>query len=219
MIPLRDTIPTRRVPVVTWTLIAVNLLAFLYELGLTPEGLERLFQTRGLVPARLAHLGRYGGLSTLVTSTFLHGGFFHLLSNMWTLWIFGDNVEDRMGPGRYLAFYLGCGVAAGAIHTLFDPTSVVPTIGASGAIAGVLGAYFMLFPLARVVTLVPIVIWPIFLDVPAYFFLGFWFLSQLLSGGLAIAGVASEAIAWWAHIGGFVAGVLAHRALLGRRAR
>ncbi len=217
MIPLRDTIPTRRVPVVTWTLIAVNLVVFLFELAQTPEDLTRLFQTRGLVPARLAQLGRYGGLSTLVTSTFLHGGFFHLLSNMWTLWIFGDNVEDRMGPGRYLAFYLGCGVAAGAIHALFDPASVVPTIGASGAIAGVLGAYFMLFPLARVVTLVPIVIWPLFIEVPAFFFLGFWFLSQLLSGGLAAAGVASEAIAWWAHIGGFVAGVLAHRALLRRR--
>ncbi len=206
-------------PVVTWTLIAVNLVVFLFELGQTPEGLRLLFETRGLVPARLAQVGRYGGLSTLLTSTFLHAGFFHLLSNMWVLWIFGDNVEDRLGPARYLGFYLGCGVAAGAIHALFDPASMVPTVGASGAIAGVLGAYFMLYPTARVLTLVPIVIWPVFIEVPAYVFLGIWFLSQLLSGGLAIAGAASTGIAWWAHIGGFVVGVLAYRLLLGRRPR
>lgn len=207
MIPLRDTIKSRRRPVVTWALIALNTLVFAFEISLDQDGLRALFFTHGIVPAEFS-------LPTLITSTFLHGGLLHLVSNMWMLWIFGDNVEDRLGRMRYLLFYMACGVAAGAIHSLTELGSAVPTIGASGAIAGVLGAYFLLYPRARVVTLVPLFFWPLFFEVPAYFFLGFWFLTQVLSGGLAVAGATASGIAWWAHVGGFVTGLVLHRMML-----
>ena len=181
-------------PVVTWGLIAFNCLVFVYELAL-PEGtLPRFFHLYGMVPARFSSPGwsaEAGYPQSLalpfVTSMFLHGGLFHLLSNMWTLWIFGDNVEDRMGRLRYLIFYLACGLAAGLVHWLTNLDSTVPTIGASGAIAGVLGAYLVLFPRSRVVTLVPLFFWPLFFEIPALFYLGFWFVSQLLSGASALA--------------------------------
>ena len=210
MIPLRDTIKTRRRPVVTWALIAVNLVVFIFEISLGEEGLRSLFFSYGIVPADFSP-------PALVTSMFLHAGLFHLLSNLWTLWIFGDNVEDRLGRFRYFVFYIACGIAAGIVHSLSDLSSTMPTIGASGAIAGVLGAYFLLYPRARVVTLVPLFFWPLFFEVPAYFFLGFWFLTQVLSGGLAVAGVGAAGIAWWAHVGGFVAGLGLHRMMLPRR--
>jgi membrane associated rhomboid family serine protease len=140
---------------------------------------------------------------------FLHGGWMHFLGNMWTLYLFGDNVEDRMGPVRYLVFYLLSGLAAGLTHYLTDPGGTVPTIGASGAIAGVLGAYCLLFPLARVITLVPVFFFPFIFEVPAVFYLGIWFVSQLYSGTLALMSPQYyEGVAWWAHVGGFVAGMV-----------
>jgi membrane associated rhomboid family serine protease len=138
----------------------------------------------------------------------LHGGWLHLIGNMWVLYLFGDNVEDRMGPARYLAFYLLCGLAASLTHYAINPGSTVPTIGASGAISGVLGAYLLLFPTARVITLVPVFIIPFFFEIPAVVYLGFWFVMQLFSGTLSLAGTeSSEGVAWWAHVGGFVTGM------------
>jgi membrane associated rhomboid family serine protease len=139
---------------------------------------------------------------------FLHGGWLHLIGNMWVLYLFGDNVEDRMGPARYLAFYLLCGLAASLTHYAINPGSTVPTLGASGAISGVLGAYLLLFPTARVITLVPVFIIPFFFEIPAVVYLGFWFVMQLFSGTLSLAGAEPpEGVAWWAHVGGFVTGM------------
>jgi membrane associated rhomboid family serine protease len=215
MFPIRDTIPSRRLPVVTWLVVVLNALAFAYELSLPHPVLERLLHERGLVPLRLAHalgdpadvVGLGAPLATLVTSTFLHGGWLHVIFNLWTLLIFGDNVEDRMGRMRFLVFYLLCGALAGAAHVAFNAGSEIP----SGAIAGVMGAYLVLFPGARVVTLVPILFYPVFVELPAFVFLLLWFLGQVLSGTLAV--VAPEeagGIAFLAHVGGFVAGVLLH---------
>ena len=224
MIPIRDDIRTRRAPVVTWTLIAINALVFVYQLSLPPAELEQLFMLYGLVPARLAHpewAAEIGfppaGLITLITSTFLHGGWLHILSNMWILWIFGDNVEDEMGRFRFLLFYLVCGAIAGAAHFLAHPDSIVPTVGASGAIAGVLGGYFLMHPKARVLTVFPIIFIPLFFWMPAVLFLLIWFLMQLLQG--SASGLATDAVggvAWWAHIGGFIAGAILHRMFLAR---
>jgi membrane associated rhomboid family serine protease len=219
MFPIRDTIPSRRLPVVMWMLVALNALAFAYELTLPHPALERLLHEHGLVPLRLTHAlgdlpemaGLGAPLSTLLTSTFLHGGWLHVIFNLWTLLIFGDNVEDRMGRARFLVFYLLCGVLAGAAHVAFNAGSAVPTIGASGAIAGVMGAYLVLFPGARVITLVPVFFYPLFVELPAFVFLLLWFAGQVLSSTLAF--VAPEevgGIAFLAHVGGFVAGVLLH---------
>ena len=213
-------------PVVTWGLIAFNCLVFFYQLTLSEGVLPRFFHLYGMVPARFSSPGwaaQAGYPRSLAlpffSSMFLHGGFFHLLTNMWTLWIFGDNVEDRMGRFRYLIFYLLCGLGAGLVHWLTNMDSTVPTIGASGAIAGVLGAYLVLYPRARVVTLVPLFFWPLFFEIPAILYLGFWFVTQLLSGASALASGAAGAggIAWWAHIGGFLAGLALHRLFLERR--
>jgi len=212
--------------VVTWGLIVFNCLVFVYQLALPEGGLPRFFHLYGMVPARFSSPGwaaEAGYPQSLAlpffTSMFLHGGFFHLLTNMWTLWIFGDNVEDRMGRLRYLVFYLVCGLGAGLVHWLTNMDSTVPTIGASGAIAGVLGAYLVLYPRARVLTLVPLFFWPLFFEIPALLYLGFWFVSQLLSGASALASGAAGAggIAWWAHIGGFLAGLALHRLFLERQ--
>jgi membrane associated rhomboid family serine protease len=221
VIPIRDDIRTRRAPVVTWALIAINALVFFYELSLSPEALEHLFYLHGLVPARIsrpdwaADVGfPPGGLLTFLSSTFLHGGWLHILSNMWILWIFGDNVEDEMGRLRFLVFYLVCGAAAGAVHWFANVDSIAPTVGASGAIAGVLGAYFLMHPRARVLTVLPILFIPLFFWVPAVLFLIIWFLTQVLESSAAGLG---GGVAWWAHIGGFVAGALLHRLFLQRR--
>ena len=224
MFPLRDTIPSRRVPLVTWALIGVNCLVFAIQLSLPEGSLLRTYHLYGMVPARFSSPEWAAGLGyprSLVlpffTSMFLHGGFFHLIANMWTLWIFGDNVEDRMGRFRFLLFYLACGLAAGLMHWLTNLQSTVPTIGASGAIAGVLGAYLVLYPRARVVTLVLLLFWPLFFEIPAVLYLGFWFVSQLLSGAGEMASGAAGAggVAWWAHVGGFLAGVLLQRFFVG----
>ena len=225
MFPIRDTIPSRHVPFMTWTLICVNVLIFIYQLGLPDRELGRLIYSFGLVPARYfsPEWSASVGLPRMdvwpfVTSMFLHGGLLHLVLNVWTLWIFGDNVEDRMGPFRFLAFYLSCGLVAGLAHLAFNLSSTVPTIGASGAIAGVLGAYLILYPGARVVTMIPIFFWPVFFELPAFIYLGFWFVSQFLSAALSTSGTpGSGGIAWWAHIGGFLAGLILHRKFFSRR--
>ena len=208
MIPLYDTARTRRLPIVTWLLIALNVLVFIYEIGMAPAALEQFLRTWGLVPSEL--LGRpQTEWITILTSMFLHGGWIHILSNMWVLFIFGDNVEERMGGGRYLVFYLLSGVAAGLLQSLLLRSSSEPMIGASGAIAGVLGAYLMLSPHARVASLVPILFIFTVIQVPATLFLLFWFVSQLFSGWLTLGGATGGGVAWWAHVGGFLFGVLA----------
>jgi len=209
MFPLRDTVRSRTRPYITWMLVALSVAAFLAMSPLQPGTFERQIVAYGLVPARLEP-GDPAGWLTLVTSIFLHGGWFHLISNLWTLLIFGDNVEDRMGHGRFLAFYLASGVVAGLAHVALATGSSLPTIGASGAIAGVLGAYLVLFPSARVLTLVPLVFLPWLMEIPAFIYLGIWFLSQL-SSALMTLGAAGDfgGIAWWAHIGGFAFGALA----------
>ncbi len=205
MIPLRDVIPSRTTPFVTVALIAANTLVFAYELSLgsTVNDFVLYF---GLIPAAFSWVA-------LATSMFLHGGILHFAGNMLYLWIFGDNVEDRMGHGRFLTFYFLCGWAAALAQTASTPDSVVPMVGASGAIAGVMGAYFVLYPRSRIVTLLPFLVFWQIVEVPAIFFLGFWFLMQFLSGvgsvTSATAGEAAGGIAFWAHVAGFVTGVSA----------
>ncbi|MEQ1575148.1 MAG: rhomboid family intramembrane serine protease [Vicinamibacterales bacterium] len=204
MIPLRDVIPSRTTPVVTIALIAVNVLVFLFELSMG-DAVNDFTRSFGLVPAAFSWM-------TVVTSMFLHGGLLHAGGNMLYLWIFGDNVEDRMGHGRFLAFYLLCGIAAALAQTIVSPDSPVPMVGASGAIAGVMGAYFVLYPHSRIVTLIPIIFFFHVVEIPAIFFLGIWFLMQLLSGVGSIAaatgGEPSGGIAFWAHVAGFAAGLV-----------
>ncbi len=217
MIPLYDTLHARRFPLVNWLLIALNLLVFLYELSLPATALDRLTRTWGLIPAELfAHTSV--AWITIFTAMFLHGGWFHILSNMWVLFIFGDNVEDRMGGGRYLFFYLLSGVAAALLEAYILPTSTAPMIGASGAIAGVLGAYLLLYPRAKVASLVPILFIFTIIDIPAFVFLPVWFVSQLFSGWLALGGAAGSGVAWWAHVGGFLFGMAAVGLFAQRRA-
>jgi membrane associated rhomboid family serine protease len=203
VIPLRDSHPSHSTPVVTGLLIALNVAIFLFEASLDAYSRNQFVMEYGMVPERFR-------LSTLFTSMFLHGGWMHLIGNMWFLWIFGDNIEDILGRGRFLLFYLLCGAAAGLTHLAFNLDSRVPTVGASGAIAGVMGAYLRKFPHSRIVTLIPILIFFTTMEVPAYFMLGYWFLIQIVSGvsDSARAGVGEGGVAWWAHAGGFVAGLL-----------
>jgi rhomboid family protein len=203
VIPLRDVIPSRTTPYITITIIALNALAWLYELSLPHEALNDFLTAFGIVPA-------YFSAPTLITSMFLHGSWSHVLGNMWYLWIFGDNVEDRVGHGRFIVFYLLCGFAAALGQVAIAPTSLLPTIGASGAIAGVMGAYFILYPHSRVLTLVTLIIFWEVIEVPALVLLGFWFLMQLFSAG-AIAATASTGgggVAFMAHVAGFLTGVV-----------
>lgn len=212
MIPLRDTARSRSVPLVNWALVGINLLVFLFEASLGPRQLAGFTRAFGLVPARLLANPVPGQLLTLITSTFVHGGWWHLIGNLWVLIIFGDNVEDRMGHFRYLLFYLICGVASGAAHLAIGPLSPVPTVGASGAISGVMGAYVLLFPQARVLTFIPWFFMPWLVEIRALLFIGIWFVSQLFNGlfSLGSAGAIGTygGVAWWAHVGGFVAGLL-----------
>jgi membrane associated rhomboid family serine protease len=211
MIPIRDTIRSETYPVVNSLIIAINVLVFFIELSQGPR-LDGFIKTYGLVPARYsvpqisAYFSTGQQAIAFLTFMFLHGGFLHLLGNMWFLYIFGDNVEDRLGHLRYLIFYLVCGLASGISHLALNWHSQTPTIGASGAIAGVMGAYLILYPKAKVLTLVPIFFFFQFLEIPAFLFLGVWFLFQFLSA----AGTSAQmgGIAWWAHIGGFMFGII-----------
>ncbi|MGD8814990.1 MAG: rhomboid family intramembrane serine protease [Anaerolineales bacterium] len=212
MFPLRDSIRSRNFPIVNWILIVASVLVFLLEqaieFGFGEVAFERFLTLFSLVPSEFSLLNPFAYIP-IFTSMFLHGGWFHLISNMWILFIFGDNVEDRMGRLRYLIFYLVSGFAAGLTHVVFSSNSNLPTVGASGAIAGVLGAYMILFPRARVVTLIPLFILPWFVEIPAIIYLGVWFLSQISSGLLSIGAMTPfGGIAWWAHIGGFLFGLL-----------
>jgi len=202
MIPLRDVIPSRTFPYITITIIALNALAWFVELAQGPGELNRFLYIYGVVPGDFH-------AATLVTSMFLHGSWSHIIGNMLYLWIFGDNVEDRCGHGRFVAFYLLCGFAAGAGQILMNANSMVPTIGASGAIAGVMGAYFVLYPHSRVLTFVPFPLFDV-IEVPAIVLLGFWFLMQLFNAGAvaAAAGTGGGGVAFAAHVVGFVAGVV-----------
>jgi membrane associated rhomboid family serine protease len=203
MIPLRDIIPSRTTPYVTISLISLNVLVFLYELSIG-RAVDAFTLYFGLVPAAFSWV-------TVFTSMFLHGGILHVAGNMLYLWIFGDNVEDRMGHGRFLVFYLLCGVAAALAQTITAPDSVVPMVGASGAIAGVMGAYFVLYPKSRIVTLIPLFFFFQVIEVPAILFLGIWFLMQFVSGVGSIVTTAgggpAGGVAFWAHVAGFVAGI------------
>ena len=222
MIPIRDSMPSRTVPVVTRVIILINALVFFYELALPEKSMENLFFMFGIVPARFtdsawANTAGFpvGGWWVFLTYQFLHGGWLHILGNMWMLWIFGRNVEDAMGHLRYGVFYLLIGVLAGLTQLLAQPQSQVPSLGASGAIAGVLGAYFLLYPKAPVTVLLPIPFWPLFFDVPAVIYLGLWFASQLFNGTLALTSPEQAGgIAFWAHVGGFSSGMLLCRLFL-----
>lgn len=211
MIPIRDTIRSETYPVVNSILIAINVLVFVFELY-KGQGTNRFVYTYGLVPARYSvpQLASYfttgQQIVAFMTFMFLHGGFLHLLGNMWSLYIFGDNVEDRLGHFRYLIFYLLCGLLSGLSHLSLNWHSEIPTIGASGAIAGVMGAYIILYPKAKILTLIPIFFFLHFVELPAFVFLGIWFLLQFMSAAGSSAQAAG--IAWWAHIGGFIFGII-----------
>jgi membrane associated rhomboid family serine protease len=215
MIPIRDTNPSRKTPVVNFLLIASCVLLFLYQLQLGRQLEPFLFQY-GLVPVRITraeiaqHFSLMDQIVPFFSSMFLHGGWLHLIGNMWVLYIFGDNIESELGHVQYVFFYLLCGLTAAAIQVITNPGSGIPTIGASGAIGGVMGAYFVLYPRAKILALVPIVFFFTLVQVPAYFFLGFWFVLQFFSGTLALVAQAEQyaGIAWWAHIGGFVGGII-----------
>lgn len=209
MIPLRDTIRSSTFPVVNVSLIVINILIYFYEFTLG-KSIESFIAQFGLTPVRFfwgLHHNLPDAVIPVFSSMFLHGDWFHVLSNMWFLYIFGDNVEDRTGHVGYLAFYLLCGVGAALSQTFFFRTSTIPMVGASGAIAGVLGAYFLLFPHSRILTLVPIFIFLQLIEIPAVIFLIFWFVIQFISGAMMSSG-SQGGVAWWAHIGGFVFGML-----------
>ncbi|MGB6544143.1 MAG: rhomboid family intramembrane serine protease [Candidatus Acidiferrales bacterium] len=220
MIPLKSDNPRASFPAMNVLLIATNAAIFLYELSLPPRAGNRLIYEFGLVPARLnilmeptrhmhaAHGTIEAAVLPLLTCMFLHAGWLHLLGNMLFLWVFGGSVEDRMGHIGYLVFYLVCGLGAGAVHTAFNWGSTVPTIGASGAISGVMGAYIVLFPRSRILTLVPLLIIFFFWRIPAVLILGYWFVLQFLSGLSAAGGADQSGVAVWAHVGGFVIGAL-----------
>jgi len=225
MIPIRDTIPSRRRPAVTFAIITACALVFLVEEVVSPEALDRMMFTGGLVPALFTN-PEWAGLSGLshgpwnfLSYMFMHGGWMHLIGNMWFLWLFGDNVEDRLGRPRFLLFYLSCGVIAALAQFALTPGSRFPLVGASGAISGVMGAYFLLYPGARIVTVIPVFIFIQLVEVPAFVFLGIWFLLQFFSGTaeIAVSTGNSGGVAFWAHIGGFVAGMLLLRVFTPRR--
>jgi membrane associated rhomboid family serine protease len=204
VIPLRDVIPSRTTPFITVTIIALNSVAWLFELSLPHEDLNSFLTVFGVVPGAFVW-------PTLITSMFLHGSWSHFIGNMLYLWIFGDNVEDRFGHGRYLMFYLLAGIVAALGHIMMDPTSMLPTIGASGAIAGVMGAYFVMYPHSRVLTLLPLFIFWELIEVPAILLLGFWFLMQLFSAGTIAMTASTEGggVAFMAHVAGFAFGLVA----------
>jgi membrane associated rhomboid family serine protease len=197
-------------------LIGANCAVFFFEISLDPLVLEEFLALFGLIPARYFAPAPYGDpyltpidYLPFLTNMFVHGGWIHLIFNMWSLWLFGPAIEDRLGPGRFLAFYLCAGLLASGTHALFNPLSSVPAIGASGAIAGVMGSYVRLFPFARLIVVIPIIVIPFFFEVPAIVFTGLWFIVQLLQGMFEfLAPSTGGGVAWWAHIGGFIAGFI-----------
>lgn len=212
MIPLHDTIPSRRLPVMTWAIILTNLLVFFFQKSLLPREYFEFVNEYGLIPARV-----YSALELnqflvrpFVSYMFLHGGWLHIISNLWALWLFGDNVEDRMGPCRFLLFYFCMGIIAGGVHFINNPGSTLPTIGASGAIAGVMGAYLIMYPAARILTFIPLFFIPFFVKIPAVIYLLFWFGSQFYAALSTHNSSTVSNVAWWAHVGGFGAGLLCH---------
>lgn len=214
MIPLRDSNPSGSIPVVTLALIALNCLVWFYEVSLG-ERAQGFIVEYGLIPLRFVKFYQYqGGLTDnavvpLFASIFMHGGWLHIIGNMWFLWIFGDNVEDRLGHFKFLLFYLLCGIGASLIHVVFNAGSRVPTVGASGAISGVLGAYLISYPHARVTTLLIIIILIRIVELPAFLFLIFWFVFQFVSGPADLAAHHDTGgVAYWAHMGGFVVGIV-----------
>lgn len=212
MLPLHDNAPIRRFPAAVWALIFVNFAIFLHELQLSPDQLQLFVYRYGLIPAEVMQPGglmRYW--PTFITCMFLHGGWLHILGNMWFLWIFGDNVEDRLGTIPFLVFYFCGGIAAGILQVVASASSQIPTIGASGAIAAVMAAYLVFYPRARVLTLIPIFIFPWFIELPAVIWIGFWFLEQYLNGVAALTTTLYNmgGVAYWGHVGGFVFGLIA----------
>lgn len=219
MFPIKDTIPAERTPVVNWLIILVNLVVFLFELSLTDEELKTFFYGFALVPSKVNAdtLGsaRTMGLISFMpffTNMFLHGGWGHFISNMWTLFIFGDNVEDKMGRTKYLIFYVLCGITASTTHYFLNIDSTVPALGASGAISGIMAAYMFLFPTSSIIFLIPVFFIPLFVPISAFIYIAIWFIGQLMSGTFhLVSGSGATGIAFWAHIGGFVGGLLLHR--------
>jgi len=222
LIPLRDDIPSRTVPFVNYAIIALNAFLFVLELGMG-RGIERFFYQAAVIPVLFTGPDHSLSVVEAVRTTlepalgtrvflsmFLHGGWAHIIGNMLYLWIFGDNVEDRLGHLKYLLFYLLCGWTAAYAHIWADPASRLPSLGASGAIAGVLGAYLTLYPHARVVGLLPLGLFAPLIQIPAVLFLGFWFVQQFLYGAVSLGARTAQTggVAWWAHIGGFVAGLV-----------
>jgi len=210
MIPLRDTVQSKTYPIVRNAIIGINVFVFLWQLAQGPY-LKGIFDLYGMVPVRYSDpgiSGQFTHIEQLVpffSYMFLHGGFLHLLGNMWFLYIFGDNVEDRLGPSRFIAFYILSGIASVLIHLVTNWHSRLPTIGASGAIAGVMGAYFLLFPRSRILTMIPIFFFPLLFELPAVFFLGYWVLIQFFYASVSHG--QAGGVAWWAHIGGFIFGL------------
>jgi membrane associated rhomboid family serine protease len=225
MFPIQNSVATRYPAVVSWCLIGANCAIFLFQYSVSSSELEAFLARYALIPARFFAYQDYGleapsptDYLPFATNMFLHGGWLHLIFNMWTLWIFGPAVEDRMGRWRYLLFYVACGIAASATHAAFNASSAIPALGASGAIAGVIGCFTRMFPLARLVVVIPIVIIPFFFEMHALIFAGLWFLLQILQGTVELFAPSSGGgVAWWAHIGGFVAGVILVPALRRRR--
>jgi membrane associated rhomboid family serine protease len=224
VVPLHDNNPTKITPWVNYGLIAINILVFIYALTLSSDQLQAFFRTFAIVPSQLTASFQSGSalvigaqLLTLITSQFLHGGFLHLGGNMLFLWVFGNNIEEKLGRATYLFFYLACGALAGLAQWAISMQSDIPMVGASGAIAGVLGAYILRFPNARILTLIPLGIFITTFRIPAIFFLGFWFFQQALYGLASLqasTSIDTGGIAYWAHAGGFVVG-LALAPLLG----
>ncbi len=216
MIPIKDQIPTRRVPIVNYLLIAANVFVFILQ-WMAGQNQEALVYQFALIPANFMANPNLSNLSDIFTGMFMHAGFAHLGGNMLYLWIFGDNVEDSMGSGKYLLFYLTGGVIASLAHIFTNPTSQIPTVGASGAIAAVLGAYLVLYPRSRVLTFIPLGFFMRLTSVPAVIVLGLWFVLQLFNGVLSLGAADVGGVAFWAHIGGFVAGVVLAKFLENRR--
>ncbi|NJL47828.1 MAG: rhomboid family intramembrane serine protease [Leptolyngbyaceae cyanobacterium SM2_5_2] len=215
MVPLRDENPVSTTPFITYGILGLNIAVFFFQLNLSSQGLEGFFNDWALIPVQLTDSFQ-GALQaplyewiTLLSSQFLHGGFFHIGGNLLYLWVFGNNIEDQLGHVKFLIFYLGCGALAGLAQWFFDPYSAIPTIGASGAIAGVMGAYILRYPRAYIITLIPLIVFFFTIRIPAIFFLGFWFVQQAI---LSVASLSSEGmgggVAYWAHSGGFIFGCI-----------